>query len=306
MFPCVWKPNETLALVFEILLQKFISNSIKLKRQCTAVIILHNKAATCNKRKWTEIMTTGVPEIKPVIKFHYFLVTKIHYPQQNRSISHSQLKYIQTWPINERNHEMKYCKFCRLGTVSLRNPVNVKRKWWKNLHVRSYIQVIHDSGILFLTKQTRQNLFCCNSTVHLLVIAMRQNVPIEIILWLRLKISLSSCFSGLTKIQSLALQRSRLLPLDDGKDKRFPVVGRRVGVSQQKSFFWNWNQQQVFNSVSQSERWVPCLVPKIDAIFVVSISNCWYAIVAEAAYSCNCSRLINRDSMKFSLCQFTL
>ena len=62
----------------------------------------------------------------------------------------------------------------------------------------------------------------------------------------------------------LALQRSRLLRLDDDeKDKRFSVVGRRVGVSQQKSFFWNWNQQQVFNSVSQSQRWVTWLVPKI-------------------------------------------
>ena len=134
----------------------------------------------------------------------------------------------------------------------------------------------------------------------------RSKQKMEMTVWLRPKISLSSCFSELTKIQSLALQRSRLLRLDDGKDKRFPVFGRRVGVSQQKSFFWNWNQQQVFNSVSQSERWVPWLVPKIDAIFVVSISNCWYAIVAGAAYSCNCSRLINRESIKFSLCQFTL
>ena len=73
----------------------------------------------------------------------------------------------------------------------------------------------------------------------------------EITVWLS---ALKSPFKLFFRVNNnttlLALQRSRLLRLDDdGKDKRFSVVGRRVGVSQQKSFFWNWNQQQMFSSV---------------------------------------------------------
>ena len=61
-----------------------------------------------------------------------------------------------------------------------RNPVNVEKKKRKNLHIRSYIQVIHDSVFfLLIAKQARRNFFYCNSTVHSLVIAMRQNVPVR-------------------------------------------------------------------------------------------------------------------------------
>ena len=87
----------------------------------------------------------------------------------------------------------------------------------------------------------------------------------EITVWLSALKSPFKLFFRVNKNTTLlALQRSRLLRLDDdGKDKRFYVVSRRVGVSLQKSFFWNWNQQQVFSSVSQSQRWVTWLVPKI-------------------------------------------
>ena len=69
---------------------------------------------------------------------------------------------------------------------------------------------------------------------------MRQNVPVMTV-WLSALKSPFKLFFRVNKITTLlALQRSRLLRLDDDeKDKRFSVVGRRVGVSQQKSFFWN-------------------------------------------------------------------
>ena len=175
------------------------------------------------------------------------------------------MEYTQTWTINVRNRVMTFYEcYCRLRTLLTQSC----KCWKKNEKFFTYdrnFKFFRIHFFLFIPKQARQHLFYCNSTVHSLVIAMRQNVPMEITVWLSdLKSPFKLFFRVNKNTTLLALQRSRLLRLnDDGKDKRFPVVGRRVGVSQQKSFFWNWNQQQVFNSVSQSERWVTWLVPKI-------------------------------------------
>ena len=120
--------------------------------------------------------------------------------------------------------------------LCLRNPVNVEKKNEKVFTYDRIFKFFRIHFFLFIPKQARQYLFYCNSTVHSLVIAMRQNVLVEITVWLSdLKSPFKLFFRVNKNTTLLALQRSQLLRLDDdGKDKRFPVVGRRVRVSQQK------------------------------------------------------------------------
>ena len=63
--------------------------------------------------------------------------------------------------------------------LCLRNPVNVEKKNEKIFTFDRIFRLFMIQFFLFIPKQARQNLFYCNYTVHSLVIAMRQNVPVR-------------------------------------------------------------------------------------------------------------------------------
>ena len=111
------------------------------------------------------------------------MVKKIRYPHQNQSISQSKTGIYSnltdqcTKSCNEVISSIADLELC------LRNPVNVEKKNGKIPTYDRIFKLLRIHFFLFIPMQARQNLFYCNSTVHSLVIAMKQNAPMEITVW---------------------------------------------------------------------------------------------------------------------------